>query len=70
MVDLEAGFDGARRQSVKETAGVTADVRGSDVGRSPRTIEIVLASGTRVLVPVNIEQVVLERLFNAIERRR
>ena len=40
----------------------------SAVRREP--IEIVLASGTRVLVPVDIEQPALERLFDAIERRR
>jgi transposase-like protein len=40
----------------------------SAVRREP--IEIVLASGTRVLVQVDVEQPVLERLFNAIERRR
>ncbi|HSY23831.1 MAG TPA: hypothetical protein VK841_17005 [Polyangiaceae bacterium] len=40
----------------------------SAVRREP--IEIVLATGTRVLVPVDVEQPVLERLFDAIERRR
>jgi len=40
----------------------------SAVRREP--IEIVLASGTRVLVPVDIELPALERLFDAIERRR
>jgi hypothetical protein len=40
----------------------------SAVRREP--IEIVLASGARVLVPVDVEQPVLERLFDAIERRR
>jgi hypothetical protein len=42
---------------------MTSAVRGEP-------IEIVLASGTRVRVPVDIEQPVLERLFDAIERRR
>jgi transposase-like protein len=64
------GSTGRRGKSAK-TASVsplTFVEMTSAVRHEP--IEIVLASGTRVLVPVDIEQRVLDRLFDAIERRR
>jgi hypothetical protein len=59
-----------RRKSAKTTSvsPLTFVEMTSAVRREP--IEIVLASGTRVLVAVDLEQSVLERLFDAIERRR
>lgn len=59
---------GDRAQKRPQVSPLTFVEMTSAVRREP--IEIVLASGTRVLVPVDIEQAVLERLFNAIERRR
>ena len=57
--------EGAKTTSVSPLTFVEMT---SAVRREP--IEIVLATGTRVLVPVDVEQPVLERLFDAIERRR